>query len=71
MGVLIGWLSSGNTIIEPDVAAFHVVPAGFVIDHLLLSVLGIALLLAVGYGLIGLLVGVTGGWLGERLQAAI
>lgn len=69
MGVLIGWLSPGDTIIEPAVAAFLIASAGFVIDHLLLSVLRVGLVLALGYGLLGFLLGLAGGWIGERLQA--
>lgn len=71
MGVLVGWLSPGNTVIEPGIAAFIISTLGFVIDHLLLSVLGIGLVLAIGYGLVGLLLGVAGGWIGERLQATL
>lgn len=69
MGVIVGWLSPGDTIVEPGVAAFLIATVGFVLDHLLLSVLGVGLVLAVGYGVLGLVVGVAGGWTGERLQA--
>lgn len=69
MGVLIGWVSPGDTIIEPGAAAFLVATLGFVVDHLLLSVLGVGLVLGVGYGLVGLVLGVVGGWTGEQLQA--
>lgn len=71
MGVVVGWASPGNTVIEPGVAAFVIAGLGFVADHLLLSVLGIGLVLAAGYGVVGLAVGVIGGWVGERLQAAL
>lgn len=70
MGVLVGWLSPGDTVIEPGIAAFIIATVGFVLDHLLLSVLGIGLVLALGYGFVGLLLGLAGGWIGERLQAA-
>ncbi|MFB6360821.1 MAG: hypothetical protein ABEH59_05810 [Halobacteriales archaeon] len=69
MGLLVGLLSPGDTVFEPAVAAFLIASIGFVIDHLLLSVLGIGLVLAVGYGLLGFLLGLAGGWVGERLQA--
>lgn len=67
MGVLIGWLSPGDTILEPGVAAFVIATAGFVIDHLLLSVLGVGFVVGVLYGLVGLVLGVAGGWIGEQL----
>lgn len=69
MGILIGLLSPGDTMIEPAVAASLIATVGFVIDHLLLSVLGVGLVLAVGYGLLGFILGLAGGWAGERLQA--
>jgi hypothetical protein len=69
MGVLIGLLSPGDTLIELAAAAFLIATVGFVIDHLLLSVLGVGLVLAVGYGLLGFFLGLAGGWVGERLQA--
>lgn len=69
MGTVIGWASPGNTVVEPGVAAFVIAAVGFVVDHLLLSALGVGVVLAAGYGAVGLAVGVVGGWLGERLQA--
>lgn len=68
MGVLVGWLSPGDTILEPGVAAFLIATLGFVIDHLILSLLGIGLVFAMGYGVLGLGLGLLGGWIGERLQ---
>lgn len=68
MGIVVGWASPGNTIVEPGVAAFVIATIGFVLDHLLLAVLGVGLFLAVGYGVLGLVLGMAGGWLGERLQ---
>lgn len=67
MGVLIGWFSPGDTIIEPGIAAFVIASTGFVLDHLLLSILGVGFVAAVLYGLIGLTLGVAGGWIGEQL----
>lgn len=69
MGVIVGWRSPGDTVIEPGIAAFLIATGGFVLNHLLLSVLGIGLVLAVGYGVLGLGLGLVGGWVGERLQA--
>jgi hypothetical protein len=67
MGALIGWASPGSTIIEPGVAAFVVAVVWFVLDHLFLSVLGFGIPLAVGYGALGLVFGIAGGWVGESL----
>jgi hypothetical protein len=67
MGILIGWASPGSTIIEPGVAAFVVAAVWFVLDHLFLSVLGFGIALAAGYGALGLVLGVAGGWVGEAL----
>ena len=67
MGILIGWASPGNTIVEPGVAAFIIAGAGFVVDHLVLSILGVGLVMGVLYGGVGLLLGVAGGWIGEQL----
>jgi hypothetical protein len=68
MGVLVGWASSGDTVIEPGVAAFVIATLGFVLDHFLLSVLGVGLIMAGAYGFVGLLLGMAGGWAGEQLQ---
>jgi len=70
MGVVVGWASPGSTVVEPGVAAFVIAVVGFLVDHLLLSVLGVGVVLAAGYGAVGLVVGVVGGWVGERLQSA-
>ena len=67
MGVLVGWASPGNTVVEPGIAAFVIASIGFVLDHLILSLFGVGLVLGVGYGLVGLALGVAGGWIGERL----
>ena len=67
MGVLIGVASPGDTVIEPGVAAFVLAALSFVVGHLVLSLFGVGLVLAVGYGAVGLLLGVAGGWLGEQL----
>lgn len=68
MGIIIGWASPGDTIIEPGVAAFIIALLGFIVDHLLLTVVGIGIVLGVGYGIIGLVIGMAGGWVGERIQ---
>ena len=67
MGVVVGKASPGNTILEPGVAAFVVASLGFVLDHLLLSVVGVGLVIAAGYGLVGMALGLAGGWIGEQL----
>jgi len=67
MGVIVGGLSPGNTIVEPGVAAFVIAGTGFVVDHLVLSILGVGFIGAALYGLVGLLLGVGGGWVGEQL----
>lgn len=67
MGAIVGWFSPGNTVVEPGVAAFVIAGTGFVLDHLVLSVLGAGVVLGALYGLVGLLFGVAGGWVGERL----
>lgn len=67
MGGLIGWASPGNTIVEPGVAAFLVAAVWFVLGHLVLSVFGVGIALAAGYGALGFVLGVAGGWVGESL----
>jgi hypothetical protein len=67
MGVVVGVASPGNTIIEPGVAAFVIAAAGYVLGNLLLSLFVVGLIPAVGFGFVGLVLGVAGGWVGERL----
>ncbi len=67
MGIIVGWASPGSTIIEPGVAAFFIATIGFIFNHLILSLVGVGLVVGVGYGLLGLLLGMAGGWLGEQL----
>jgi len=67
MGVLIGGASPGRTIIEPGVAAFVIATAGYVLGNLLLSLFVVGLVPAIGFGIVGLALGVAGGWVGEQL----
>lgn len=67
MGVVVGAASPGSTIIEPGVAAFVIAATGFVLGNLLLSLFGVGLIPAVGFGFVGLVLGVAGGWVGEQL----
>jgi len=67
MGILIGVASPGNTIVEPGVAAFVIAAAGYVLGNLVLSVFLVGLIPAIGYGVVGLALGVAGGWVGEKL----
>ena len=67
MGMLIGVASPGSTIVEPGVAAFVIAAAGYVLGNLVLSVFIVGLIPAIGYGVVGLALGVAGGWVGEKL----
>ena len=67
MGILIGVASPGNTIVEPGVAAFVMAAGSYVIGNLVLSVFIVGLVPTVAYGLVGLALGVAGGWVGEKL----
>jgi len=67
MGVVVGKTSPGNTVVEPGVAAFVVAAIGFLLDHLFLALLGAGLVIGAAYGLVGLALGMAGGWVGERL----
>lgn len=67
MGVLIGVASPGSTIVEPGVAAFLIAATGYVLGNLLLSLFGVGLVPAIGFGFVGLALGVAGGWVGEQL----
>ncbi|MFB6296726.1 MAG: hypothetical protein ABEH66_07825 [Halobacteriales archaeon] len=67
MGVLIGFASPGSTIVEPGIAAFLVAAVWFVLGHVVLSLFGVGLVVAAGYGAFGLVLGVAGGWVGEAL----
>ncbi len=64
-GLFTAWGSPGNTLIEPGVAAFAIALVGFVIDHLLLTVLVIGIPLAVAYATAGLVIAVAGAFVGE------
>ena len=66
VGLLTAWGSPGDTLAEPGVAAFLMVVVGFVLDHLLLTVLVVGIPLALAYGLAGLLAALLGAYLGER-----
>lgn len=67
MGVLIGFASPGSTIVEPGVAAFVMAAGSYVVGNLVLSVFIVGLVPAVAYGVVGLALGVAGGWVGEKL----
>jgi hypothetical protein len=67
MGLLIAVASPGSTIIEPGVAAFLVATTWFVLGHIVLSLFGVGLIPAVAYGVLGLVLGVAGGYVGEKL----
>lgn len=67
MGVLIGVASPGSTIIEPGVAAFVIAVASWILGNIIPALLGYGLVIAVGYGFVGLVLGVAGGWIGEQL----
>ena len=67
MGVLIAVASPGSTIVEPGVAAFIVAATWFVLGHIVLSLFGVGLIAAVTYGLVGFVLGVGGGLVGEKL----
>jgi hypothetical protein len=66
-GLLVAVASPGSTIVEPGVAAFLVAATWFVLGHLVLSLFGVGLIPAVAFGLVGLVLGVAGGWVGEKL----
>jgi len=68
MGVLIGVASPGSTIVEPGVAAFVIAAVGYVLGNIVLSLFLVGLVPAIGYGLVGLALGVAGGWVGEKLS---
>ena len=67
MGLLIGIASPGSTIVEPGIAAFVLAGLGYLFGHVVLSLFGVGFVLAAGYGVIGLLLGIAGGWVGEAL----
>lgn len=67
MGVVIGIASPGSTIVEPGVAAFILAGLGYLFGHIVLSLFGVGFILAAGYGAIGLVLGIAGGWFGEAL----
>ncbi len=67
MGVLIGVASPGSTIVEPGVAAFVIAATGYVIGNVVLSLFIVGLVPAAAFGLVGLALGVAGGWVGEQL----
>jgi len=66
MGVLIGVASPGRTIVEPGAAAFVLAAIGFVIDRLFFTLYtgGLGPLV---FGALGLVLGVAGGYVGEKL----
>jgi hypothetical protein len=67
MGVIVGAASPGSTIIEPGVAAFVIAAGSYVLGNLLLSLFVVGLVPAIGFGFLGLALGVAGGWVGEQL----
>jgi hypothetical protein len=66
IGLLTGWASPGKTYLEPAIAAFLIASVGFVLDHLLLSLLGVGFVLALLYGVGGVVLALSGAYLGER-----
>ena len=67
VGLLTAWGSPGETLAEPGVAAFLIATVGYVLDHLLLTLVVVGIPLGLVYGLVGLLVALVGAYLGERL----
>ena len=66
IGLLTGWASPGKTYIEPAIAAFLIASIGFVLDNLLLSLLGVGFVIAMVYGIGGVILALSGAYLGER-----
>lgn len=67
MGLLVGVASPGSTIVEPGVAGFLLAAISYVFDHFVLSLFGVGLVVAAGYGAVGMLLAVGGAWIGEAL----
>lgn len=71
LGLVVGIMSEGRTVIEPAVAAFVVMAVGYVLGNIILSLLGVGLILAVAYGIGGFLLALIGAYVGEEIQAAL
>jgi hypothetical protein len=66
VGLLTAWGSPGDTLAEPAVAAFLIATIGYILDHLLLTLVLVGIPLGLLYGLLGLLLALVGAYLGER-----
>jgi hypothetical protein len=67
MGVIVAVASPGSTIVEPGVAAFVIAAGSYVLGNILLSLFVIGLVPAIGFGVVGLFLGIAGGYVGEKL----
>lgn len=65
MGAIIGFWSPGSTIKEAGIAAFFVGAVGFAINNILLTVFIVGIIPAFAYGLVGMILAVIGGYIGE------
>ena len=66
IGLLTAWGSPGDTLLEPAVAAFLIATIGYILDHLLLSLVLVGIPLGMLYGLVGLFLALVGAYLGEQ-----
>ena len=67
-GILVGWISPGKTFLEPSVGAMTaVIPTLFWIDRIS-DVYQLSLLAMVVGGMLGVMITLLGGFLGERIQ---
>jgi len=67
-GIIVGWISPGKTFLEPSVGALlAVVPTMIYIDHIS-DVYPLSLLAMIVGGMLGVMVTLLGGFLGEKIQ---
>ena len=67
-GILVGWISPGKTFIEPAVGALiAVVPTLLWLNHIA-DVYELSLLANITGGMIGVMVTLLGGFIGEKIQ---
>lgn len=66
VGLLTAWGSPGNTLLEPGIAAFFIALAGYLFDHLLLTIFVVGIPVTIAYAVAGMFAAVLGASFGEH-----